>query len=89
MLKKKEAWDRQRWNDDSRWEWSDYGHKYMWIGQKPERESPYEACSATLLGFGDFKGWRYGEILTDKPRYVAHLWAEHEVSSPEKKMLTV
>ena len=60
----------------------------MWTGQNPERESPYESCSKTLLGFGDFKGWRYGGIPTDRPHYVAHLWTEHEVSRPEKKMAT-
>ena len=50
------------------------------------RESPYEECSATLLGFGEFKDWIYGEILTDKPRYVSHLWTENDRSSPGKKM---
>ena len=53
VLKKQEEWDKKRWSDDSDWEWSDYEHKYMWIGQKPESESPYEARSPTLLGFGD------------------------------------
>ena len=41
-----------------------------------------------MQGFGDFKDWGYGEIQTDKPHYVSHLWTEHEVSSPEKKMFT-
>ena len=69
VLKQKEEWDRQRRNDDSNWEWSDYEHKYMWIGHEPEREreSPYEECSATLLGFGGFKGLIYGEIPTETP----------------------
>ena len=89
QLKKQEAWEKQRWNDAINWEWIDYEHKYIWIALKKEsRESPYEACSETLVGFVEFNDWSYGEILTDKPHYLSHLWTEHYGSSPEKKMFT-
>ena len=57
------------------------------IGSVPmdEKEGPSKGATS-VLNFGDYHDWVYGEILGYKPRYVSYICNESMGGSSEKKV---
>ena len=47
-----------------------------------------EMGEMALLGFGNYRDWRYGDVLTYKPNYVAYVCEESEETSQARKQFT-
>ena len=76
-----------------------YERRYVYISKNPEQKPCEEArtprgdvrqmvemSGRTLLGFGVYRDWIYGEITTEKPGYVEYSFSESEdVSKAQKK----
>ena len=85
-LEKQEARAKERWGDPRIWEWGVYDHKYMWIGPRHDEASRANDETRQLLRFGEFARWSYGDIVTEKTRYLAFLIEDNGPRPcPEKK----
>ena len=58
-----------------------------WIGMEERSEQEPRRNETSLLGFGKYHDWAYGEILTNKPNYVTYIFQESFESSEEQQRL--
>ena len=50
----------------------------MWIGPNRDEASRTNDETWTLLGFGEYARWRYGDIVTEKPQYATFLIEDND-----------
>ena len=47
-----------------------------WIGEEETRSQAPWSDETSLVKFGNYPDWAYGDILTNKPNYATYIWQE-------------